>query len=137
MADTLEDCPCSGKNMSNLAAPWVLLTLYQQPSLHGYELTRIIRERVEAAGMHLNMTGLYRHLNMLEQRGMLVSQWDLGESGPARRTYNLTRDGQACLLRWLQTLTTQISLIERFFDEARQAFRGQPFPAADSLPAKP
>lgn len=119
MADSLDNCPCSGKNMSNLAAPWVLLTLYRQPALHGYELTRIIRAHIEAAGMHINMTGLYRHLNMLEKRGMLVSQWDTESSGPAKRRYVLTEDGKACLQRWLETLNMQAQLIEAFFDQAQ------------------
>ena len=132
MKDPLNDCPCSGKHMSNLAGPWVLLTLHKQPSLHGYELARIIRGRVEAAGMRLNMTGLYRHLKSLEQRGMLTSRWDLAASGPARRTYALTRDGEACLRRWLETLTTQRNLIESFFDAARQVFPGHRWPTAES-----
>ena len=125
MIDSLENCPCSGKSVSNLAAPWVLLTLHQNPSLHGYELTRIIREHIENSGMHINMTGLYRHLQALEQRGMLVSQWDTESNGPARRTYTLTDNGKSCLLNWMKTLSTQASLIHTFLDQADCLFPGQ------------
>ena len=130
MNDSLENCPCSGKSMSNLAAPWLLLTLYQKPSLHGYELARIIREQIEAAGMHVNMTGLYRHLNALEERGMLTSQWDTETNGPARRQYSLTESGKACLLRWMQTLHTQANMLETFLGQARHILPTAIFPIA-------
>ena len=45
----------NGKSVSNLAAPWILLTLHQNPELHGYELTRIISQHIESMGMHINM----------------------------------------------------------------------------------
>ncbi len=125
MNKSLKNCPCSGKSVSNLAAPWVLLTLHQNPSLHGYELTRIIREHVEAVGMHINMTGLYRHLKTLEERGMLVSAWDTETSGPARRTYRLTENGKDCLLQWMDTLKTQATLIDAFLDQAHSLFPEQ------------
>lgn len=119
MVIRLEDCPCTGKNMSNLAAPWLLLILYNQSALHGYEISKIIRDHIEELGIGLNMTGLYRHLNLLEKRGMLVSEWDTAHKGPARRRYSLTEDGRQCLWRWMQTLTTQMTLIGKFFDHAR------------------
>ena len=127
----IDDCPCSGKNMSNLAAPWALLTLYNRGGIHGYELTRIIRDHIEAMGIGLNMTGLYRHLKMLEKRGMLVSEWDTAAAGPARRRYFITDAGKECLWRWILTLTTQIALIGKFFDNAREVFPDIQLPEID------
>lgn len=118
----MEDCPCSGKNMSNLAAPWILLILSDREGVHGYEITKIIRDHIESLGIGMNMTGLYRHLNMLEKRGMLVSEWDTGGKGPARRKYSLTDQGRECLWRWMNTLSTQAMLIGKFFDHARTVF---------------
>jgi hypothetical protein len=59
---------------------------------------------------------------MLEKRGMLASTWDTGTPGPARRRYSLTEGGKECLWRWLQTLSTQLTLIGKFLEEARQVF---------------
>ena len=73
-------------------------------------------------GIGLNMTGLYRHLNMLEKRGVLTSTWDTGEPGPANRKYSLTAAGKECLWRWVGTLGTQLSLIGRFMDAAHSVF---------------
>lgn len=131
MPVSFDDCPCSGKNMSNLAAPWILLTLFQQEGIHGYEITRIIRQRIESLGLGMNMTGLYRHLNNLEKRGMLVSEWDTSHKGPARKTYALTGAGRECLWRWMQTLTTQMTLIGELFDHARRVFPNGRLPRID------
>ena len=65
MPSDLSDCPCSGKNMSNLAAPWVLLTLFNHQGTHGYEIKKIIKEYLKDLEINMNITGLYRHLNLL------------------------------------------------------------------------
>lgn len=64
-----DECPCSGKSMSTLVAPWILLTLYHHEGTHGYELQKLVLSHLEELGLGLNMTGLYRHLNLLEKRG--------------------------------------------------------------------
>jgi DNA-binding PadR family transcriptional regulator len=118
----LEECPCSGKSMSTLVAPWILLTLYHHEGTHGYEIQKKVLAQLQEMDLGLNITGLYRHLNMLEKRGVLDSTWDTGTPGPAKRRYYLTESGKECLWRWLQTLSTQITLIGKFLVEARQVF---------------
>ena len=117
-----DECPCSGKNMSTLVAPWILLTLYHHEGTHGYEIQKLVLSRLQELDLGLNMTGLYRHLNMLEKRGVLTSTWDTGEPGPAKRKYYLTESGKECLWRWLGTLGVQLTLIGKFMDEAHQVF---------------
>lgn len=116
------ECPCSGKNMSTLVAPWILLTLYHHEGTHGYEIQKLILCRLQELDLGLNITGLYRHLNMLEKRGVLTSIWDTGEPGPAKRKYYLTESGKECLWRWLGTLGIQLTLIGKFLDEAHRVF---------------
>jgi PadR family transcriptional regulator PadR len=115
-------CPCSGKSMSTLVAPWILLTLYHHPGTHGYEIQKIILNRLQEMDLGLNMAGLYRHLNLLEKRGMLTSTWETKEPGPAKRQYYLTEAGKECLWRWLNTLGTQLTVIGKFLDEAQGVF---------------
>ena len=122
MANISPDCPCTGKNMSNLAAPWILLILFTHQGTHGYEIKKLIKGHLRDLGIGLNITGLYRHLNLLEVRGMLSSKWDTSSSGPARRKYYLTEAGIECLWRWMGTLSTQMLLLDRFFDQARTVF---------------
>jgi poly-beta-hydroxybutyrate-responsive repressor len=118
----LNECPCSGKNISTLVAPWILLTLYRQEGLHGYEIQKIILGQLQELGFGLNMGGLYRHLNMLEKRGVLTSTWDTSAPGPAKRKYSLTEVGKECLWRWMSTLSVHVTLIGQFMDEAQRVF---------------
>jgi len=118
----LNECPCSGKNISTLVAPWILLTLYQHEGSHGYEIQKIILGQLQELGFGLNMGGLYRHLNILEKRGVLTSTWDTSAPGPARRKYFLTEAGKECLWRWMRTLSIHVTLIGKFMDEAQRVF---------------
>jgi len=122
MSIRFEDCPCSGKNMSYFTAPWILLTLYNHEGTHGYKIKQILKKSMDDLEITFNITGLYRHLKLLELRGMLSSRWDTPDKGPAKRQYYLTEMGKECLWRWVQTLTIQKELITRFFHKARSVF---------------
>ena len=124
----LNECPCSGKNISTLVAPWILLTLYQHEASHGYEIQKIILSQLQELGFGLNASGLYRHLNILEKRGVLTSTWDTSASGPARRRYALTEAGGECLWRWINTLSSQVTVIGKFMDEAQRVFSNSVLP---------
>ncbi|MEE9497255.1 MAG: helix-turn-helix transcriptional regulator [Desulfobacterales bacterium] len=114
--------------MSNLAAPWILLTLSNHEGTHGYEIKKIIKGYMQDLNIGLNITGLYRHLNILEKRGMLISKWDVQNKGPAKRKYYLTAAGKECLWHWMQTLSIQVLLIDRFFEKAKSAFPSATLP---------
>jgi DNA-binding PadR family transcriptional regulator len=130
-----QECPCAGKNMSNLAAPWILLALFNHQGTHGYEIKKIIKSYMEDLEIGFNITGLYRHLNMLEKRGMLFSKWDIQNKGPAKRKYYLNEAGKECLWHWMQTLSIQVSLIGRFFEKAKSAFPSAPLPEIQFKPS--
>ncbi|MDA8305337.1 MAG: helix-turn-helix transcriptional regulator [Deltaproteobacteria bacterium] len=117
-----DECPCSGKNISTLVAPWILLTLHQNDGLHGYDIQKIILGQLQELGFGLNPGGLYRHLNQLEKRGVLTSTWDTSGPGPAKRKFFLTEAGKECMWRWLSTLSTHATLIGKFMDEAQKVF---------------
>ena len=133
----LNECPCSGKNISTLVAPWILLTLYQHEGSHGYEIQKIILGQLQELGFGLNMGGLYRHLNILEKRGVLTSTWDTSAPGPARRNYFLTEAGKECLWRWMRTLSIHVTLIGKFMDEAQRVFSNAILPKVMLTPDLP
>jgi DNA-binding PadR family transcriptional regulator len=132
-----KECPCSGKNISTLVAPWILLTLYQHEGSHGYEIQKVILGQLQELGFGLNMGGLYRHLNILEKRGVLTSTWDTSAPGPAKRKYFLTEAGKECLWRWMSTLSVHVTLIGKFMDEARQVFSKAILPKVMLTPNRP
>lgn len=117
-----QECPCTGKHMKHFAAPWILLTLINHDGAHGYKIKTLMNQYTQDLGIPMNITGLYRHLNGLEKRGVLYSEWDSRGKGPARRKFYLTESGKECLRYWMRTLSTQSLLIGRFFEEAKKIF---------------
>ena len=100
---TFDDCACSGKTLARLLQPAVMALLAKEP-LHGYRIARGLEQMAMFRDNPPDLTGLYRLLKSMEQRGLVSSTWDLAESGPAKRQYKLTRSGRACLHKWSQTL---------------------------------
>jgi len=52
---------------------------------------------------------LYRTLRALEDEGTVISAWDTGGTGPARRVYRLTDQGWELLATWA-----------RYFEDLRE-----------------
>ncbi len=51
-----------------------------------------------------DLSGIYRFLKAMETRRLVVSSWDTPEKGHARRLFQITAEGEACLLKWTETL---------------------------------
>jgi DNA-binding PadR family transcriptional regulator len=98
-------CPCSGCNLERLLAPSILVCLAGE-SLHGYEVAQRLSAMPMNQGETPDNAGVYRQLRSMEGKGLVVAQWESGDSGPARRRYRLTPDGMACLKRWAETLAS-------------------------------
>jgi DNA-binding PadR family transcriptional regulator len=96
-------CPCSGKTLARLLQPAAMAVLAAEP-LHGYSIAERLQSLAVCQGHRPDPTGLYRLLKSMEKEGLVVSSWDLADSGPARRRYALTAQGRACLNRWKRTL---------------------------------
>ena len=98
-----EQCACSGKSLGRLVQPAIAALLAEEP-LHGYLLVQKLAGMAMFRDQAPDPTGVYRTLRAMEEDGLLASTWDFGDVGPAKRRFELTKDGQACLERWTQTL---------------------------------
>ena len=103
--------PRSGK-AERYIQPSLLLGLKIKPS-YGYELINNIHEfgfvRGQAPpGM------IYRHLRGLETDGLVKSQWQTEGSGPARRIYRITPEGDEALSIWIDYMRQQADNLVRF-----------------------
>jgi len=99
------------------AEPFILLILRAGRS-YGYE----IRSRLEGYGFRRAARDpgvVYRLLRQLEEGGLIESEWDVSDAGPARRYYRLTDVGSAQLQRRSVQLMRQAEQIQRFFEEYR------------------
>jgi poly-beta-hydroxybutyrate-responsive repressor len=95
--------------------PSLLLGLKIKPS-YGYELINNIHEfgfvRGQAPpGM------IYRHLRGLEADGLVQSEWQTEGSGPARRIYRLTPEGDEALALWIDYMQKQADNLKHFIGE--------------------
>ena len=100
------------KKAERYIQPSILLALKQKSS-YGYELIQEISRYgfVEGAappGM------IYRHLRDLEDNGLVTSEWNTDESGPAKRIYNITPDGLEILDFWIHHMENQADKLTNF-----------------------
>lgn len=72
------------------------------------------------------MSGIYRFLKVMEERGLVASSWDLEQRGPARRRYEITPDGKRCLALWVETLQRYRDRVNDLLRAARNVVRKWP-----------
>lgn len=77
----------------NFLQPCLLLLLRERPD-HGYELVTRLRPLHAGDG---DAGGVYRALRAMERQGLVRSEWQTSDVGPARRTYYVTEAGVASL----------------------------------------
>lgn len=96
-------CACSGRNLDRLLRPTLLGVLAREKT-HGYDLVQRLQELSLFSDIPPDASGIYKVLKSMEEEGLISSQWQLGETGPAKRSYALTKDGIGCLKKWAETL---------------------------------
>ena len=92
--------------------PCLLLLLHRRPS-HGYDLI----ERLGQFGLGesiVDSSMVYRYLREMESNELVVSDWDTKGTGPPRRVYRLTAQGDEYLARWTSGLRETKRTLEGF-----------------------
>jgi poly-beta-hydroxybutyrate-responsive repressor len=97
--------------------PSLLLLLRERP-YHGYELIERLPEL--AGDARVDVGNLYRLLRALEAEGIVTSVWSAELPGPAKRTYELTAEGERLLDRWADALREARLRIESFLNRYEQ-----------------
>ncbi|MFZ5831800.1 MAG: PadR family transcriptional regulator [Planctomycetota bacterium] len=118
----LSTCPCAGNTLDRLVQP-AILTLLAGGPLHGYLLAAQMAERFTIGDQKPDMSGVYRFLKSMEEKGLVASSWDLSHGGPARKCYEITADGRHCLAQWIETLERYRDGINCLLRAARSALR--------------
>ena len=124
----LDDCPCAGRHLEKFIQPAVLSALAAEP-LHGYLLVQRLGKMPMFQAQSPDSTGVYRFLNAMEDRGLVVASWDVSQSGPARKLFRLTAEGKRCLKQWVTTLERYYSHFGQMLHILRRA--------TGTTPAKP
>lgn len=98
MTDLLETW--EGTYKKGLLSFWILLLLDQRPT-YAFEMNEHIRE-LSQNSISADDNSLYRALNRFEGMGLITSQRQPSEVGPARRVYSLTGAGRELLVQFTQ-----------------------------------
>jgi len=95
----------------NWLVPVVLLMLRKWSS-YGYELM----EKMATFGLAaMNPGTFYRTLRQMEKDGMIRSNWNISERGPALHMYSITEAGDDYLKLWKESLNQYQQLLDTFF----------------------
>ncbi|OGO23216.1 MAG: hypothetical protein A2Z28_07840 [Chloroflexi bacterium RBG_16_51_9] len=81
--------------------PTAVLSLIKDKPAHGGEIFQSLQDKF---GLEVARPVIYMLLRRLERHGLMVSTWDIQESGPARRKYTITEDGLEHLNDGLESL---------------------------------
>lgn len=117
-----DECQCPGFKMGRFIQPCILLLLHEKSS-HGYELM----ERLGEFGFHDNLLdpgGLYRNLRKMEDEGWVNSEWQTEGSGPAKRLYLITREGEESLHGWAVHIRNQMKRLQTFLEQYEKIYPG-------------
>ena len=93
----------------------ILKTLSRKPD-HGYGIARWLKE-TSAEAFQVEEGALYPALRRMEKRGLIVSDWDVTETGREAKYYHLTRKGHAeldtALAKWNRYVEAMAHVLEK------------------------
>lgn len=72
----------------------LVLKLLCERSMYGYEIIQIVNERTDGEFNWKEGT-LYPVLHRLEGKGLLITDWQLGDTGKRRKYYKLSSKGMS------------------------------------------
>lgn len=111
-------CTCGMGNLYRFVEPVLLFLLRRKGQSYGYELASKL-PKYALTDAKIEASALYRTLRQLELNHCVVSKWDVGGSGPARRVYALTARGKQHLEEWITVLDHIAVSMGRLVEEAR------------------
>ena len=120
-------CTCAMGNLYRFVEPVVLLLLKKKGRSYGYDLAGEL-QRHALTDAEIERAALYRTLRQLESNGNVISEWEVEQSGPARRVYKLTAQGEKHLEEWATVLEHVSRSMARFVKEARSLRAGKAGP---------
>lgn len=120
--EELNECSTLGKSLNRLSQPTILTILAEADEpLHGYLIVQKAAASPMFGGKKPDATGIYRQLKRMEEAGLVTSAWDMPKQGSAKRLFQLTDTGQACLRRWIDALACYMLTIEELRADASSA----------------
>lgn len=111
-------CSCAMGNLYRFVEPVLLFLLKTKGQSYGYDLANDLKKHA-MTDAEIEVAALYRTLRQLEENGNVISKWNVGGSGPARRFYKLTSKGERHFEEWTVVMEHLSKSMARFVREAR------------------
>ena len=105
-------CGCSEQRAPRLLQPFILLILKGKES-YGYELIEKISE-FRFHNSPPDVGAIYRNLRSMEKERWVKSKWDTKGTGPAKRIYRITPQGEEILHGWAVTVRKRKEALDQF-----------------------
>lgn len=99
--------------------PRLLYLIRKSPS-YGYQLTEDIGN-LPFPGPPPDSAAVYRMLRELEKSALVRSEWEHGETGPSKRVYSITPEGEERLGVWVQALRARVKMLNDFISLCNKA----------------
>ena len=112
-------CSCGMGNLYRFVEPIVLLQLKKKGHAYGYDLCAELQEHT-LTDTAIEKAALYRTLRQLEANENVKSEWETNKTGPARRVYKLTKQGERHLDEWAAVLEHLSQSMTRFVQDVRE-----------------
>lgn len=107
-----------GGKQERYIQPSILLGLKLKSS-YGYEIIHQIQEFGFIEG-EAPPGMIYRHLRQLEEDNLVNSEWITEGTGPAKRVYAITDEGEEFLSFWIEYMRRQAEKIEQFITKYQE-----------------
>ena len=102
-------------NIDKMLVPTLLFFLAKKHS-HGYELIQKINE-ADFCEVEADPATIYRNLRRMEEDGLIISKWETGLTGPARRCYELTSSGHEALNFCVELINNKVEKMQIFLQK--------------------
>ncbi|MGI6574585.1 MAG: helix-turn-helix transcriptional regulator [bacterium] len=116
-------CGCNLGKPGRFLEPCVLLLLKEQPT-YGYDLISQL-DRFGFDPKTQDVGAVYRVLRKLEHECMVMSQWQAGEGGPAKRLYEVTAKGEGFLQEWVESIKFTKDRLEKYLLEYEKTIKNK------------
>ena len=108
------DCACHTDAPLRGLLHVAILNLIKDKSAHGGEIYQTLKEKFK---IDAPRGIIYALLRRMEGDSLIVSNWDIQETGPARRIYHITEDGLEYLKAFLERLRRASQMIHILLEE--------------------
>jgi PadR family transcriptional regulator PadR len=109
-----------------------LLVLLHRGQAHGYNLLSGLEEFRFTPGQS-DPSLVYRALREMETIGLVTSEWDSDSQGPQRRVYQITAEGEAYLVEWVNDLKRTREEIDALLKANQDVERNERLKGGDGL----